>query len=179
VPLGEITPRWWWRRRDRWWWWLWWWRTRWWWWRRTDVPLRALGLGAGLLGPTGSPLTLLRGGMKQMTHRRGAAGVASLPSTPGATWGRGTACSPFALVQGAGAAAGALGATPAGWGPPAGTSEIWIPWWGSRPPVWRTATPLLSRVGSVAKIAVLNPGSSQSAGMPWGGLGTQGRRTHQ
>jgi hypothetical protein len=43
VPLGEITPRW------------------WWWWRRTDAPLRALGLGAGLLGPTNSPLTLLGG----------------------------------------------------------------------------------------------------------------------
>jgi hypothetical protein len=53
VPLGEITPGWWWRRRDRWWWWLW--------WRRTDVPLRALGLGAGLLGPTSSSLTLLGG----------------------------------------------------------------------------------------------------------------------
>jgi hypothetical protein len=61
VPLGEITPRWWWRRRGRWWWWLWWWRTRWWWWRTTDVPVRALGLGASLLGPTSSPLTLLGG----------------------------------------------------------------------------------------------------------------------
>jgi hypothetical protein len=70
---------------------------------------------------------------------------------------------------------GALGATLAVWGPPADASEIQIPWWGSRPPVWRTATPLSSRVGSVAKIAVLSPGSSQSAGMPWGGgLGTQG-----
>jgi hypothetical protein len=47
--------------------------------------------------------------MKQMTHRRGAAGVASLPSTPGATWGRGTACSPFALVQGAGGRGGGAG----------------------------------------------------------------------
>jgi hypothetical protein len=59
VPLGEITPRWWWWRRDRWWWRLWWRRTRWWWWRRTDVPLRALRLGVGLLGPTSGPLTLL------------------------------------------------------------------------------------------------------------------------
>jgi hypothetical protein len=34
-----------------------------------------------------------------MTRQRGAAGVASLPPTapPGATWGGGTACSPFAL----------------------------------------------------------------------------------
>jgi hypothetical protein len=61
VPLGEITPRWWWRRRTRRWWWLWWRRTRWWWWRRTDAPLHALGLGAGLLDPTSSPLTLLGG----------------------------------------------------------------------------------------------------------------------
>jgi hypothetical protein len=61
VPLGEITPRWWWRRRTQRWWWLWWRRTRWWWWRRTDAPLHALGLGAGLLDPTSSPLTLLGG----------------------------------------------------------------------------------------------------------------------
>ena len=57
VPLGEITPRWWWWRR-----------ARWWWWRRTDAPLRALGLGASLLSPTSSSLTLL-GGPKQVTHQ--------------------------------------------------------------------------------------------------------------
>jgi hypothetical protein len=33
------------------------------WWRRTDAPLRALGLGAGFLGPTSSPLTLLGAGL--------------------------------------------------------------------------------------------------------------------
>jgi hypothetical protein len=49
-----------------------------------------------------------------MTHRCGVAGVASLPPTPRATWDEGTTCSLFALVQGVGAAAGALGATPAG-----------------------------------------------------------------
>jgi hypothetical protein len=57
APLGEITPKWWWR--DLWWWW---WRRRWirWWrWRRTDTPLRALGLGAGPLGPASGPLALL------------------------------------------------------------------------------------------------------------------------
>jgi hypothetical protein len=60
LPLGKITPTYcWWRRARRWWWWLWWWRTRWLWWQRTDAPLHALGLGAGLLGPTGGPLTLL------------------------------------------------------------------------------------------------------------------------
>jgi hypothetical protein len=45
VFLGVITPRWWWWRRDR----------------KTDAPLRAVGLGAGLLGPTSSPLALLGG----------------------------------------------------------------------------------------------------------------------
>jgi hypothetical protein len=45
VLLGLSTPRWWWWRRDR----------------RTDAPLRTMGLGAGLLGPTCSPLALLGG----------------------------------------------------------------------------------------------------------------------
>jgi hypothetical protein len=43
VPLGEITTRWWWWRRDR----------------RADMPLRAMGLGARLLGPACGPLALL------------------------------------------------------------------------------------------------------------------------
>jgi hypothetical protein len=64
------------------------------------------------------------------------------------------------------ALAGALGATPAEWGPPVGASEIRIPRWGSQPPVRRTATPLSLRVGNVARIAVLSSGSSQSAEMP-------------
>jgi hypothetical protein len=75
---------------------------------------------------------------------------------------------PLPLSKARGAMEGALGATPAGWRPPAGASEIWIPRWGSWPPVGQTATPLSSRVGSVAKITVLNPRSLQSAGMPWG-----------
>jgi hypothetical protein len=67
VPLGVITPRcWWWRRH-----------------RRVDVPLRAVGLGAGLLSPTSSPLMLL-GGPKQATHQPDATCVASPPPTPGA-----------------------------------------------------------------------------------------------
>jgi hypothetical protein len=91
VPLGEIAPgRWWWQR-TRWLWWLWWRRTRWLWRQRTDAPLRALGLGAGLLGPTSGPLALLgagllgptRGVRKKTIRRHGAADVASLPSTPG------------------------------------------------------------------------------------------------
>jgi hypothetical protein len=43
VPLGVITPRGWWWRRDR----------------RTDAPLRAVGLGAGLLDLASSLLALL------------------------------------------------------------------------------------------------------------------------
>jgi hypothetical protein len=55
-----------------------------------------------------------------MNRRCGAVGVASLPLTLRCHLGGGIACSPFALVQGAGVAAealgtttGALGATPA------------------------------------------------------------------
>jgi hypothetical protein len=102
---------------------------------------------------------------------------------PGATWGGGTACSPLALIQGTGVAAGALGATtealgatPVDWGPPAGASKIRIPRWGSRPPIWRNATPLSSKVGNMAKIVVLNPGSSQSAEMSWGRIRDSGTK---
>jgi hypothetical protein len=45
VLLGVISPGWW-----------WWWRDR-----GTDVPLRVVGLGAGLLGPICSLLALLGG----------------------------------------------------------------------------------------------------------------------
>jgi hypothetical protein len=83
---------------------------------------------------------------------------------------------PLPLSKGLGATVGALGATPAGWGPPVGASKIWIPRWGSRLPVWRITTPLSSRVGSVAKIAVLSPGSSQSAWMFWGRIRDSGTK---
>jgi hypothetical protein len=63
VPLGEIIPRCCWRWRARRWWWLWWRQTRWLWWRRTGAPLRTLGLGAGLLRPASSSLTLLGAGL--------------------------------------------------------------------------------------------------------------------
>jgi hypothetical protein len=103
VPMGEITPGWWWQRRTRRWWWLWWRRTQWLWWRGTDAPLRALGLGASLLGPTSSPLTLLgsgllgpnRGGPKQTTRRRVAANVSSLPPTPRRRLGRRSCLQPL------------------------------------------------------------------------------------
>jgi hypothetical protein len=123
------------------------------------------------------------GGPQQTTRRRGVAGAASLPPPPGATWGGGTVCSFFALVQragnrggGAGSPGGGAGSHAAGWGPPAGASKIRIPRWGSWPPIWRTATPLSSKVGSMAKIAVLNPRSSQSAGMSWGRIRDSGMK---
>jgi hypothetical protein len=83
---------------------------------------------------------------------------------------------PLPLSKGLGATAGALGAAPEGWGPPAGASEIRIPRWVSQPLVWRTTTPLSSKVGSVAKIAVLSPRSSQSAGMFWGRIRDSGMK---
>jgi hypothetical protein len=141
VPLGEITPRWWCRRWDRWWWRLWWRRTRWWWRRRNGAPLCALGLGAGLLGPTSYPLMLLggsetRGGSEtsdpsaRRSRRRLSSSDPSVP--PGAEE---PPTGPLPFSKGLGAAAGALGATPADWGPPTGTPGIWIPRRGSRPPV--------------------------------------------
>jgi hypothetical protein len=110
VPLGEITPRWWWWRRTRWWWWR---RDR-----RTDVPLLALGPGAGLLGPTTSPLKLL-GGPKQATCWRDAAGVTSLPPTPRCHLGRRRCLQPLCPC-------------PRGWGPRQDRHKG--PYWWARDP---------------------------------------------
>jgi hypothetical protein len=136
VAADPTAPEWWWWRRTRRWWWLW--------WRRTDVPLRALGLEPDLLDPTSSPLTLLGAdllgpnGGEGVQNKRSVGMVQPVSPLflrhPGAAWGGGAACSSFALVQGAGATAearealaGALGAMPTDWGPPADASEIWIP----------------------------------------------------
>jgi hypothetical protein len=81
---------------------------------------------------------------------------------------------PLPLFEGLGTAGGTLGATSAGWGPPTGAPGMWIPRWGSRPLVWRTATPLSSRVGSRASTADRIPGSSQSGEMPLGGVKDSG-----
>jgi hypothetical protein len=93
----------------------------WWWWRRdrgTDVPLRVVGLGAGLLGPIYSLLALLGGLRNERSISAMQPASPLLLRPPRAAWGGGTACSPFALVQGAGATSGlALGATPTGWDP--------------------------------------------------------------
>jgi hypothetical protein len=86
VSLGVITTRWWWWRRDR----------------RTYAPLRVVGLRVGLLGPTCSPLALLWGLRSERLISATQPVSPLLLRPPGATWGRGTACSPFALVQGAG-----------------------------------------------------------------------------
>jgi hypothetical protein len=145
VLLGLITPGWWWRRQDQ----------------GTDAPLRVVGLGAGLLGPICSLLALL--GRLQNERPVSATQPASPlllrpPELPGA---EALLAAPLPLSKGLGAMAGlALGATPTGWGPPIGAPEIRIPWRGSRPPVWRIATPRWSRVGNMSKITVLRLGSS-------------------
>jgi hypothetical protein len=185
VPLGEITPRWWWWRQDRWWWWrrrrIRWWRWRWR-WRRTDSPLCTLSLGAGLLGPASYPLTLLgRVCNKGRVHDKRPVG-ATQPASPlflrplGATRGGGATCSPFDLVQGARGRGGSSGARTSGLGASNRHVGDLDPVVGSRLPVWRTATPLSSRVGSEARIVVFNPGSSQSVGMPWGRIRDSGMK---
>jgi hypothetical protein len=151
VPLGEIAPgRWWWQR-TRWLWWLWWRRTRWLWRRRTDAPLRALGLGAGLLDPTSGPLALLGAGLlgptrgvrkKNDLSARCSRRRLSSFDTRALPQAKELLAAPLPLSKGRGPTAealeapeGALGATPADWGPPAGASKIRILRWGSRPPV--------------------------------------------
>jgi hypothetical protein len=94
VPLGVITPRWWWWRWDR----------------RTDAPLRAVGVGASLLGPTCSPLALLGGLRNERPISATQPASPLLLRPPGATWSGGTACNPFALVQGT-RGHGGIGAT--------------------------------------------------------------------
>jgi hypothetical protein len=120
VLPGVITPgRWWWRQD-----------------RRTHAPLRVVGLGASLLGPTCSPLALLGGSeMSDPSARRSLRRLSSSDplELPGA---EALLAAPLPLSKGLGATAGlALGATPAGWGPPPGASEIRIPRRGSRQPV--------------------------------------------
>jgi hypothetical protein len=89
------------------------------------VPLRALGLGVGLLGPTSGPLTLLGagllgpnggGGPKQTTRQRDTAGVASLPPTPQCRLGRRSCLQPLCPCprgggrgRGAGSSSGGAG----------------------------------------------------------------------
>jgi hypothetical protein len=161
VLLGVITPGWWWWRRDR----------------RTNAPLRIVGLGSGLLGPTCSPLALLGGSkMNDPSARRSLRRLSSSDplELPGV---EALLAAPLPLSKGLGAMEGlALGATPAGWGPLAGASKIRISWRGSQLPVWRTATPLSSRVGNMAKIAVLRLRSSQSAEMSWGSIRDSGTK---
>jgi hypothetical protein len=112
VPLGVVTPRGW----------------RWWWHQRTDVPLRALSLGASLLGTTSSSLAFLGGSeTSDPSARRGLRylSFSDPPELPGA---EALLAAPLPLSKELGAAAGpAQGARPAGWGPPAGTPRIWIP----------------------------------------------------
>jgi hypothetical protein len=143
------------------------------------MPLRALGMGASLLGPTSGPLTLL-GGPKQMTHRLGAASVASLPLTPRCHLGRRNCLQPLCPC-------------PRGGGPRRGRSEprrhagglqLAHRRSGSRGggPSGRSGEPLRrSRRGSAAwpRSPSSTLGHRRAQGCPRGGSGTQGRRTHQ
>jgi hypothetical protein len=197
VPLGEIIPRCCWRRRARRWRWLWWRRTRWLWWRRTGVPLCALGLGAGLLGPASSPLTLLGagllgpneggGGPKRTIHRRGAADVSFPPPTPRRRLGWRSCLQPLCPC-------------PRVRGPRWGLGKLWRGRWGPRQQS-RGLQPVHRRFGShdwgpdrrsgeprrrARRESAAWPKSPSSTlrhrkvqGCPRGGLETQGRRTHQ
>jgi hypothetical protein len=97
-----------------------------------------MGPGASLLGPVCSPLALLGGSeTSDSSARRSLRRLSSSdpppPEPPGA---EALLVAPLPFSKGLGATTGlALGATPAGWGHPGGASEIWIPQWGSRPPV--------------------------------------------
>jgi hypothetical protein len=73
---------------------------------------------------------------------------------------------PLPLSEGLGTAEETLGATSAGWGLSPDAPGMWIPRRGSRPPVWRTATPLSLRVGRWARTADRSPGLSQSGEIP-------------
>jgi hypothetical protein len=61
-----------------------------------------MGLGAGLLGSICSLLVLLGGLQNERPVSATQPASPLLLRPPGATWGGGAACSPFALVQGAG-----------------------------------------------------------------------------
>jgi hypothetical protein len=144
-----------------------------------------VGLGARLLGPACGPLALLGRLRNERSVSVTQPTSSLLLRPPGATWGRGiggsTACSPFTLVQGArghdggaGSHAGALGAMLAGWGPPAGTSEIRIPRWG---PGRRSGEPpCRSHRGLAAwpRSSSSTLGCRRAQGCPGGGSGTQG-----
>jgi hypothetical protein len=127
APAGAprvVTPGWWWWQRDR----------------GTDAPLCIAGLGASLLGPTCSPLVLLGGSETSDPSARRSLHRLSSSDTPELPRAEALLAVPLPLSKGLVAMAElALGATPMGWGTPAGTPGIQIPWRGSRPPIWRTA----------------------------------------
>jgi hypothetical protein len=87
--------------------------------------MRAVGPGASLLGPAYSPLALLGGfEMSDPSARRSLRHLSSSdpPEPPGT---EALLAAPLPLSKGMGATTGlALGAIPAGWGPPASASEI-------------------------------------------------------
>jgi hypothetical protein len=83
---GVITPGWWWWQRDQ----------------GTDAPLRVVGLGASLLYPICNVRQKPRGLKNERPISVTQPTSPLLLRPPGATWGKGTTCSPFALVQGVG-----------------------------------------------------------------------------
>jgi hypothetical protein len=93
---------------------------------------------------------------------------------PGGVRSGGAACGPLALVRGTGDCRRNSGGHISWLGPPTGAPGMRIPRWGSRPPVWWTATPLSSRVGSWASTADRSPGLSQSGKIPWGSIKDSG-----
>jgi hypothetical protein len=161
VLLGVITPGWW-----------WWWRDR-----GTNAPLRVVGLGAGLLGPICSLLALL-GGFRNEQPVSATQPASPLPlRPPGATWGGGTACSPFTLVQGAGGHGGiGTGSHTDGLGTPSRCTRDPDPAEGVLVAGLANRHAAVIEVGNVARIAVLRPGSSQSVVMSWGSIRDSGTK---
>jgi hypothetical protein len=91
------------------------------WWRRTDAPLRTLGLGVGLLGPASSPQTFFgagllgpNGGPKQTICRCDAAGTASLPPIPRRRLGRRSCLQPLCPCPRGGGRDGGVGSSSGG-----------------------------------------------------------------
>jgi hypothetical protein len=164
VPLGMITPRWCWWRRDR----------------RTDAPLRAVGLGASFLGPTCSPLVLLGGSkMSDPSARRSLRRLSSSdPSElPGA---EALLAAPLPLSKGLGATAElALGATPVGWEPLAGASKIRIH--GGGPGRRSGEPPRCCHRGLAAwpRLSSLGLGHHRALGWPGVVSGIQGQKSPQ
>jgi hypothetical protein len=171
-------------------------RTRWLWWRRTGAPLRALGLGARLLGPASGPLTLLGAGF--LGPNEGGGSETNDPSVRCSR--RLLSSSNISMLPGAEEQLAVPLPLSKGWGPRRGHEKLWRGHWGPRwqfgglqpahqrsrsrdgGPCRRSGEPRRrTRRGSAAwpnsPTSTLHRRRAQ--GCPRGGLETQGRRTHQ